>query len=659
MWRKYKARKCDLHTAAVTTNAAFDLVRQAEEDLVAQAPAVLDKKRSYDSIAIIVFYADAFQQVICPETPLKSNESLQTTPFDDFIYLSTAKILMKFTFIADLPEGCDLLYPAPCPPLRSSYISRPELLGTAEMDRKEREDSMLSQLIIDRQLWNTHKQVAGSAFSPPPPEDEFSESLDRLTKKGILSAALVFEARIYLDIQDIMGDDVGRGHQDLLRNAKMIDKIMNLKVIDGAWDVGGTGERWHERDVDVVMRIKQTSINWILETPTNAFPKFKTIYLATHSSEEGALLQASGLGPSRQNSTPRQLVDPPERSSPEKLLHSKAMPSKDSKLSSLSMRHHRIPEGLDPGDPAIPNILRKQLAEEGVVPDDEPFNAEYEENARKLNIKSIQAPKDPNYLFTTNPIYCGIVSFSILTDFEAAGISLSNWHKSIWPTAHLYNALQQSSGISRSWPEMDKLIDLHMNALFADQIPLSDHEYYVRFALALGLSMSSISRNTNHRSNNASQRFRQGANGIKLKTTEVSSAFRQYFEKKSTLEVCLLKLDKLMRDPGSRASRKEKEAWKRPITNLQFLAILEANLPRITQRLRFDYITLTKQCAKLLKDIRQQIMLQFGVRYPMISTEDSADQTLTWVVMNILEQNNDHVSILLHPANSSCCAMVC
>lgn len=132
-----------------------------------------------------------------------------------------------------------------------------------------------------------------------------------------------------------------------------------------------------------------------------------------------------------------------------------------------------------------------------------------------------------------------------------------------------------------------------MNALFADQIPLSDREYYVRFALALGLSMSSISRNTNHRSNNASQRFRQGANRIKLKITEVSSVFRQYFEKKSTLEVCLLKLDKLMRDPGSRASRKEKEAWKRPITNLQFLAILEANLPRITRRLRFNYITLT------------------------------------------------------------------
>ncbi|KAL8891101.1 MAG: hypothetical protein Q9192_005786 [Flavoplaca navasiana] len=128
---------------------------------------------------------------------------------------------------------------------------------------------------------------------------------------------------------------------------------------------------------------------------------------------------------------------------------------------------------------------------------------------------------------------------------------------------------------------------------------------------------------------------------MKLKVTEVSDVFRQYFEKKSTLEVCLLKLDKLMRDPGSRASRKEKEAWKRPLTNLQFLAMLEENIPRITRRLRFDYITMTKQCAK---SMRQQIMLQLGVTYPMRLTDDSVDQTLPLILMGILEENNSLAS---------------
>ncbi|KAL8800987.1 MAG: hypothetical protein Q9182_004779 [Xanthomendoza sp. 2 TL-2023] len=243
LWREYKAGKCDLHTAAITTNAAFELVRQAEEDLIAQAPAVFDRKRSYESIAIIVFYADALQQGTCPEACGQRNESLRITPFDDFIYLSTARILMKFTSMANLPKDCDVAWPLPCPPLRLGYMSRPELLGTPEMDRKEQEDATLSKLIIDRQLWNTYKQEMTRGLSRPPSEDELSENLDRLTKEGVLSAALVFEARIYLDIQEVMGEDIGRGHQDLLRSTQTINKIMNLKVFNGAWVFRDSGER--------------------------------------------------------------------------------------------------------------------------------------------------------------------------------------------------------------------------------------------------------------------------------------------------------------------------------------------------------------------------------------------------------------------------------
>ena len=192
---------------------------------------------------------------------------------------------------------------------------------------------------------------------------------------------------------------------------------------------------------------------------------------------------------------------------------------------------------------------------------------------------------------------------------------------------------------------MEELIDLHMDALFAGQLPLSAYEFFIRFALALGLSTSNFTRNPRNRTNNDRMRFRQGANGTKLKVTEMSSVFRQYFENKLSLETCLVKLDSLIRDPGRGASRKERDASKRPLTNLQFLAMLEANLPRVTQRLKFDYVTLTKQCAKLLKTIRQQIEMQFQIVYPRIPTEDSADQTLTWVVMQLLEENNELVRL--------------
>lgn len=108
-----------------------------------------------------------------------------------------------------------------------------------------------------------YKQVASLKACPPPPEDELSQSTDKLTKQGLLSAAHVFEACLYLDIQDTMGDNIGRGYEDLVRNTKKIDEIMNLGVIDGSWDVGGTGEHWNKREVDVVMRIRQTSMFWI------------------------------------------------------------------------------------------------------------------------------------------------------------------------------------------------------------------------------------------------------------------------------------------------------------------------------------------------------------------------------------------------------------
>lgn len=553
---------------------------------------------------------------------------------------------MKFTFLADVPEDCQLPYPLPCPPLRFGYVSRPELLGTPEMDRKEQQDLILSRFIIDRQLWNTWKEAGKEARkilpAPPPPEDEFSNNLDRLTKEGVLSVALVFEAQIFLDIQEIMGDDVKRGHQDLLRTTNQIDKIMNLKVVDGAWDVGGTGERWHERDVEAVMRIKMTSMYWILDTPVNAFPKLKEYQLAESSSEDEESVDL-GSETSVQHEVLPEQAEIPESSSPEV---SRDSTSKKPKFSTVSMNIHRLPKDIDVRDPEAQRLLRKHLVATGHLPDEGPVDLKHEETARKLNVKMIQPSKDLNFLLTTNPIYCGLVSFSILTDFEASGISLCNWHKSIWPTAHLYNALRQTSRISKTWPEMEDLMDLHMDSLFAGHLPLSAYEFFIRFALALGLSTSNFSRNPRNRTSNDRMRFRQGANGTKLKVTEMSSVFRQYFENKSSLEICLTKLDGLIRNPGPRASKKERDACNRPLTNLQFLAILEANLPQVTQRLQFDYITLTKQCVKLLKTIRQQLELQFQVSYQKIPTEDSADQTLTWVVMQILEENNELVCLL-------------
>ena len=389
-------------------------------------------------------------------------------------------------------------------------------------------------------------------------------------------------------------------------------------------------------------------MNWILENPRNAFTKLKEMMLSRHASE-AELQRAPTLGVKPYVASPPRASQAPKRELP----NSKTRPLRDPRFGTVSMSMHRVPDGVDILDPEFQRSLREQAVESGDLPDDGPVDQEYEENARKLNIKSIQPSTDLNFLRLINPIYCGIVSFSMITDFEAAGIALCNWHQSIWPTAHLYNAVQRSSNTSKAWPEVEELTDLHMGALFAGQLPLSAYETFVRCALALGLPMSYFSRNPRNRTNNDRMRSRQETSGTKLEVTKISSIFRHYFERKTSLETCLIKLDEVLRKPGARATRKEKDAWSRPLTTLQFLSMLEAKLPRISQRLQFDYITLTKQCGNLLKKIRLQIGLELQVNYPLIPSEDSADQTLAWVVMLILEENNEVVAAIENSSRSA------
>lgn len=558
----------------MTTNAAYELVRQGEEDLLDQFPNHFDRKRSWDTIAILVFYKDAFDRGICPEARLNSNETLRITPFDDFIYLSTARILMKFTHLADLPEGLKQNYPALCQPLRFGYVSRPELLGTPDMDRREEEDRILSQYIIDRQLWSTCNASTKDFDWPDAPlEDEFSIGLDDLTNKGKISVALVFEARVFLDIHQILGADINKGRDDLVQTAKTIDTTLGLKVVDDAWDVGGSGERWHERDVDSLLRIKKTSIYYIFESPSNAFPWFKKEMLRHHHSDQRMPrlnLNAPSSEPNTSDIQQGPIPAKVQTAGPSEL---RKAPPKDPKFSTTSMKFLQMPEDFDLSNLEAQQMLRKQLGVDG------PVDPVHEETARRLNLRPIEPSEDLYLISNANPIYCGLVAFNLLTDFETAGIALCNWHKSIWPSAHLYNALQRKSAITKPWPEMEELTDFHMDTLFSGSLPLSETEIFVRCGLALGLPMSDFVLTPRRRNNTDRPRSQQGANGIKLEVTQVSKHFRQYFENKTSLETCLVSLEKILRKEGATSSRKSKNASKRRLSNLQFLGLLEKKLP--------------------------------------------------------------------------------
>lgn len=309
----------------MVTNSAFGLVQRSEEEIISIAPALFNRKRSWATIAIIIFFANAFEQGVNSEARLGTEESLRITPFDDFIYLSTARILMKFLYLSESPGEITCMdHDTICFPLRVFYKSRPELLDDPEMKKKEEEDLKLSQFVIDKNIWNTFREETskGGLGIRPPLEDELCNGVGKLLKEGVISVATVLAAQIYLDVQDIMAKNDGEALKDLQVSTKDIDKIMKLRIIDHSWDVDVSGGGWHPKDSDMLKRIKSTSLQWVLE---NLYSKFKEIVL---TSKPPAKLRTMTfpfgqappdlLGPSQSSNQESSLVEAPVRPRPPK-----------------------------------------------------------------------------------------------------------------------------------------------------------------------------------------------------------------------------------------------------------------------------------------------------------------------------------------------------
>jgi hypothetical protein len=94
-WRQYKRGEIDLLTASLATNAAFDIIRREEEVGRHLFPSSSGEDLSYRNFAACIFFKKSLPLRL--EMSIKANdESLRITPFDNFIYLSTARTLMKY-----------------------------------------------------------------------------------------------------------------------------------------------------------------------------------------------------------------------------------------------------------------------------------------------------------------------------------------------------------------------------------------------------------------------------------------------------------------------------------------------------------------------------------------------------------------------------------
>lgn len=251
-WKKYKDGALDLSTCAMATNLALDLVRRAEEDIIGEAPVLLGGQRSYEAISILIFYTESFKNGQDPTKLLESDESLKITPFDEFIYLSTARILIKFQQMSALK----IAYPKPVPSVRMSYLSRPDLLDLPQVKKWEEEDEFLSQLLMDMSLDDNvskaMKEINNDRKAPA--VDELTKGFYKLRREGEVSTWIVVAARVLLDIRDIMGEDMSRGHQEQAAAGRGAFKTLDMTVeCNGA--LTPEGLRWKGKDGAHVMSL--------------------------------------------------------------------------------------------------------------------------------------------------------------------------------------------------------------------------------------------------------------------------------------------------------------------------------------------------------------------------------------------------------------------
>lgn len=219
---------------------------------------------------------------------------------------------------------------------------------------------------------------------------------------------------------------------------------------------------------------------------------------------------------------------------------------------------------------------------------------------------------------------------------EEAGIALANHHMSIFATAHFYNAIQELTEIR--WPDIDRIIDLHSGAIFANDIPTDPTDHYRRISHRTGVT--------------GSRKHFDQKQPWKMRTGAASASLKELIESKGTVENALLQLENQIEahvsQPESvgRRLKAQKQGRRRQLNPTQLLSRFEEYLPIVFKDMEIDYITLTKTCNALMKQMRTTLRPDLGMDLPsMTGPGDSNNHGYVLMILEILHANSEAYSV--------------
>ncbi|KAK4949146.1 hypothetical protein LTR10_012519 [Elasticomyces elasticus] len=274
VWKQQRNGEVDLLSATEVTTTALDLLWHSEAQLHSEYQSHFHYSRIYDNLTTVIFSADAIRSDKDPEEALRSPERLKILPFDEFIYLPTARTLMKFASMRELLQL--ETWPPPVPPMRFSYIINPALLESPRLQKYEREDKLLTQFMLDIALADELKsqmvQMGGEdpQTGGPVVADVLTSYLRRVWTDDNITVTNVFASRLWLDIVDLHDGQPNTGGE-LAVEAALAQKTFDFKIgSDGVLDAGG-GLRWLGKDSSLMLELY--GLKHSIEQPT--FGEFK------------------------------------------------------------------------------------------------------------------------------------------------------------------------------------------------------------------------------------------------------------------------------------------------------------------------------------------------------------------------------------------------
>ncbi|KAF7946036.1 uncharacterized protein EAE97_005074 [Botrytis byssoidea] len=532
IWKRYKDKTLDLLSATLITNTAFELVRRSEQEILGNAPKLFSKKRSYDTIAAVIFYANGLDTGKDPTQKMDLKEWPRPTPFDDFIYLSTARILMKYDNLWKMEAA----YPIPSLPLRAGYISCPEILGTPYMNKKEKEDVLLSQLVIDLDLFDTYNrltkedEIRGPTLYAPPAADALTAGLRKLKNEGREDwGILACKGRRSLDSCLWLPKDTASGH----------------------W--------WDPSDLHMIKKINEINSRY---TDYTMFRRLKECLAKSNCSEPdwGKANQNGSTSTTRlvnrldQGSSSTSVLQP---MASENTYHTQQGNLPGVHFSNdlvLTNTYTRFPEcGFRPNG-SIGAITK--------AGNTETHNQQLIECVEQLDIRLIKPHSDLTFLYKQNPVYCGMVALRLSTSYDEAGLSHSDFHLVMTFAAHLYQECVRNNFVQKRWPAMETIIELHKKEIFNGTVPMSADEAYNIFSKNFHLSKVS---NQEYIRVKPSPSLRMP----KLSRNALSLAIRPFLEHQATFNETTNNLQNLVQFlPLAVVMNKKNRIAKRQLTSL-------------------------------------------------------------------------------------------